>query len=305
MNCSVIFWISFLYLVGGLFGEVADEEVDWCDIEKKFCPQGTSHIACSGNAFGYGECEDLEVVEMSSRMKKMILLRHNYYRNLVAGGLLDGKPSASKMAQIHWDEKLEYLARKHVEHCNFAHDGCRATDSWRIVGQNIALFESKMDTGEPEEHLVAAVDLWFAEHFDATVNAPFDQDVPTGHFLTMMLEGNHRMGCSMARYRTLRDEAIRYNYLITCDYSDALVIGEDTYQEGPPCSLCHTLGAHPSYIFDSLCDDQDNTIEEDSEDYSATECWKGSMKMVERFKRTRSFVSITFFDVSWEKRCYL
>ncbi|XP_055692641.1 venom allergen 5-like [Lutzomyia longipalpis] len=249
-------------------GQSSGDEVDWCSIESKSCAAGTSHVACNENSFEFGECEDLVVPKMTVKVKKMLLLRHNYYRNLLAGGHVEGKPSASRMMQMHWDNQLEFLSTKHVEHCNFAHDGCRATESWSIVGQNIALFESPVDAaGDSIEYLASAVDLWFAEHSVASVNAPEEVDTSTGHFLTMMLERNHRVGCAVATYKTLNGSGIRYNHLITCDYSAGLVKGEDTYKIGDSSSECSEFHAHPSAMYDSLCDNLEEDAEEEMNVY--------------------------------------
>lgn len=86
---------------------------------------------------------------MTKKLKSYILHLHNYYRNLVAGGMeITTKtnqkyPIALRMRRMIWDDELSYVAHFHAAQVKFGHDKCRNTLMHQHSGQNLGFMGSQ------------------------------------------------------------------------------------------------------------------------------------------------------------------
>lgn len=95
-------------------------------------------------------------VPLTRKLQRILIAEHNKYRNFIASGEVSNQvkgngsnvsdasmqkfPSASRMQELIWDNELMYVAHKHVQHVNFAHDKCRSTQRFPHSGQNLVKF---------------------------------------------------------------------------------------------------------------------------------------------------------------------
>jgi hypothetical protein len=65
-----------------------------------------------------------KAVEMTDKLKKLILDAHNEDRNLIAGGKFPNSklPTASRMMTYEWNKQLEYVAELNTKACKMEHD---------------------------------------------------------------------------------------------------------------------------------------------------------------------------------------
>ncbi|XP_059615289.1 antigen 5 like allergen Cul n 1-like [Phlebotomus argentipes] len=247
--------ILLLFLRVFLFGASVVNCVDWCAVEKEFC-RGQQHIACKHTKFPQGSCANVKIVKMDEDLVRGILHRHNYYRNDIAQGLVGKYPQAEKMQQMAWDDELAFLATEHVKHCNFDHDGCRATPDYPHAGQNLG-FHATTGHLEPLVNISSfMIDEWFAENtlLDESVVSKFERsDLKGGHFTVMVNEKNNRVGCAMITYNYHEDSYQWNAVLLTCNYAKTNILNRPIYTPGSPLSGCHSIGKAPSKEYEALC----------------------------------------------------
>lgn len=62
----------------------------------------------------------------------------------------------------------------------------------------------------------------------------------TGHFFVMIREGQEKVGCAIAIYKTVKWS---YNFLLTCNYAETNMNHEQVYDIGSPCKRCNSYGS--------------------------------------------------------------
>lgn len=183
-------------------------------------------------------------------MKNKIVDSHNDKRNQVAAGKIAKHSPAVRMATIQWDDELAHLAGLNVKTCNYGHDQCRNTNTFKMSGQNLAKNWWSGSNPVIEDMVLEQIDSWFGENKDSDmtkINKVGSTGGPvTGHFTVMVAELNVRVGC--AAVKSSEDD---WETLTTaCNYATTNVVGRPIYRSGPAASKC-TSGKNPKYS--SLC----------------------------------------------------
>ncbi|CAD7090073.1 unnamed protein product [Hermetia illucens] len=161
----------------------------------------------------------------------------DYHRNKVAGGRLPGFSPAVRMATMVWDEELAYLASLNALRCDFEHDECRNTDSYRNSGQSLAWRWDPMESvPQPKDALTWAIDYWFGEHVDSNMQQIDRYYVGHGteHFTVMVAESNERVGCAGL---WLNDGDGMTSYIV-CNYATTNILDRPIYRQGAAGSEC-------------------------------------------------------------------
>ena len=64
---------------------------------------------------------------MTAALRTLILDTHNTLRNRIALGQQPGFSTARRMAQMVWNNDLQFLAQLNTRSCQMAHDACMNT----------------------------------------------------------------------------------------------------------------------------------------------------------------------------------
>ncbi|KAM7540499.1 hypothetical protein Aperf_G00000031439 [Anoplocephala perfoliata] len=121
---------------------------------------------------------------------KQVLELHNKYRREVAQGRVAGQPPSDKIRDLKWNDELARMAQAHSDKCGFNHNSYdeRATQTFKYVGQNFAVFSS----------IKEGVDKWFEEHKDYDYNANSCRGV-CGHYTQMVWADTTDLGCGATK----------------------------------------------------------------------------------------------------------
>ncbi|KAG5679857.1 hypothetical protein PVAND_009394 [Polypedilum vanderplanki] len=244
----------------------ARAQTDWCNIEN--CSPGT-HVQClySNTTFGSACTGNNPVIQpMTPIVQEIILDRHNYYRNQVAGGSVVGYenvvlPPAVRMASMRWDNDLAHFALLNARQCIFAHDQCRRTNSFRWAGQNLAALMTSYTETSPNfdlsEFLMRMITNWFNEHAWTrvsdinTLTTIYNGNQAIGHFTALVNELQTHIGCAIIHYN---DGTWRRHNLV-CNYAFTNMLNFPVYRSGTAGSQC-TTGRNP--LFSNLCSVNEN-----------------------------------------------
>lgn len=242
--------IPLLGFLAGLITSLGVSKVNWCDVQKQYC-NGKQHIACEPNSFPIeNKCRNVTSVPMSPSTKTLILHLHNWYRNELASGRIHRFPAARQMGVMQWDDTLQFLAEKHVSHCHFAHDQCRATAQYPYSGQNIFFEATLGHTPNATGAIERGLEGWFEEH---RIAKPSVVDLLTGdqakafHFTVMVSDKNNRVGCAMIQYQWPENKELFDAFMLTCNYQYTNIMQQPLYKKGPACSGCGTLQCNSNY----------------------------------------------------------
>jgi hypothetical protein len=198
---------------------------------------------------------------MTPELQKVIVDRHNYFRNQVAGGTISGfqgvtLPTAVRMASIRWNDQLAHFASLNAMQCVYAHDNCRSSPAFNWAGQNLAIqMTPDSETSRSfviSEYLLNMIGLWFNEHAFArvsdinkftTLNNGNEQ---IGHFTALTNELQTDVGCAVVHYD---NQGWRAHYMI-CNYAFTNMLNFPVYRSGTVGSQC-TTGRNP--LYPNLC----------------------------------------------------
>ncbi|KAL5290428.1 Ag5r.2 family protein [Megaselia abdita] len=189
-------------------------------------------------------------------MKIDILKSHNEKRNQVAGGEIANHLPAVRMATMEWDDELAKMAAFNVKTCNYGHDQCRNTNTFRFSGQNLAKNWWYGSNPEIEPLVLGQIDSWFDENKDSDMtkinNVGSTEGAVTGHFTVMVAELSVKVGCAAVRSSEWDEEQqLTWQTLTTaCNYAHTNVLEHKIYRSGAPASQC-TTGTNSNYPF--LC----------------------------------------------------
>uniref|UniRef100_A0A0K8SY96 SCP domain-containing protein n=1 Tax=Lygus hesperus TaxID=30085 RepID=A0A0K8SY96_LYGHE len=219
-----------------LFSVVLGER-EWCDLK---CNNynGFHYVSHENTMCQYEErnttVRGKPVVNvMTPKMKEDLLKMHNEFRNKLAGGGLEGWPTAADMLELSWDDDLAKSALRWASQCPDVHDKCRRTPHFKSVGQNLAWEMSSI----PFEKMDVSIARWTNE---AKLASPdlvdkYQFDHGTGHFTQVSWAKTQKIGCGVVVY-----EKNDWNTkLLACNYGPAgNVITQRMYTRGAPCSAC-------------------------------------------------------------------
>lgn len=90
-----------LIITSEITSSVYADSVDYCALQQEKC-RGDPHIGCETTpTFEINPiCENIQLIPLTNRMKNVILKVHNDLRNKLAGGLIEGYPTASAMLEM-------------------------------------------------------------------------------------------------------------------------------------------------------------------------------------------------------------
>lgn len=217
------------------------QNIDWCSVQKKYCGEKL-HIGCKPNHIPQGNCTNSNIIEITDKLKELIVNRHNEYRSFLASGFLNGLPPAKQMQEMKWDPTLAYLATLHVQNCQFQHDQCRSTPKNHFAGQNLGAYSSTILDSNLERGIRDMIKHWFEEFKDTPISligkfsSPVNKTV--GHFTAIVREHNNKIGCALIRFQEIKSERLWYSTMFTCNYAESNIIEKAVYAEGKPCSGC-------------------------------------------------------------------
>lgn len=123
------------------------------------------HISCGGNVANL--CPgDARAIAMDDTNKGLILRLHNTLRNALAAGQVNGFATAAGMPEMTWDDDLAEQAALNAMTCNYGHDACHNTPTYKWSGQNIA---AGMNSAWTDQSFIEdRVNAWWAEFSDCT-----------------------------------------------------------------------------------------------------------------------------------------
>lgn len=243
---------------------------DWCEVQRIYCPENYHHIGCKDNndlSENRENCHNSKIISLSDDfdLQDIILGIHNDKRNKIASGKIMNFPSASKLGEVMWDYDLQELAEMHVKNCEYVHDECRSTPDFPNAGQNIGWISE--NNPNLIDNLTASVtdiiNSWWEERHDMPndlirkfdISKVMDNSIIT-HFATMIKEKNTKIGCGLLTYET---NDYMYNVLLTCNYAEYLMAGEQLYEEGKSCSNCEET-SECSIEYPHLCQAEKDKI---------------------------------------------
>lgn len=242
--------IPLIGFLAGLLASIGLSKVNWCEVQQKYC-SGKEHIACVPNSFSPNKlCRNVTLIPLDIRSKSLIVHLHNQYRNSIASGQIRKFPEAKKISVMKWDDTLEYLAGKHVSHCTFSHDQCRATPEFPHSGQNIFMQATLGHFPNATDAIERGLLGWFEEYLYANPSI-IDRLTPDQekvfHFTIMVSDQNNRLGCAMIQYLWPEKQNLFDAFMLTCNYEYTNILNEPVYRKGPSCSNCGVSGCSSTY----------------------------------------------------------
>ncbi|XP_055692276.1 CRISP/Allergen/PR-1-like [Lutzomyia longipalpis] len=239
-------------------------EVDWCEFGASLCPSNQPHIACPHNGFKRSHCPKKVRVNLTKTFKKLILTKHNTYRNLVADGkALNFSRKASRMMEITWSDELQFIAEKHEDYCSVLYEGCRLIPGVGRVLHHQEFVRTSRLRIDVKGFLRKSIDGWFSMHEYSHVGESLNgrylvvkTDQPfRENFISMIQENIQRMGCSYVIYEMQKKKKeTMYGHLLTCNYAG---VGQEdighAFKIGKPCSECESVQSHCSKKYLNLC----------------------------------------------------
>ncbi|XP_055588385.1 antigen 5 like allergen Cul n 1-like [Uranotaenia lowii] len=235
-------------------------EVDYCSKQRDLCRPNERHVHCD-KISGYGDKCGIEscMVKKNEIIKEALLDRHNQLRSDIALGKYPGFDTAKKMSTLSWDDELALVASYNGKHCAFEHDECRATDTFKMAGQNLAIrSHSSFGRGieqykNTKEVVVNMTQAWFDEIKDCNMEYLRTGSGPVtgvvGHFTQIVADRCTKVGCVLVRWRHPDEGKNEVSYYLVCNYSFGNL--PPYYESGPTASECKKV--NPRYP--GLCDD--------------------------------------------------
>lgn len=244
------------------------------------------NTACENRGCGpkFSGCKELPP---DAEFRRAVLDKHNELRNKIASGgdTTGGNQAAANMMALSYDLGLEYTAICHVHGCKMVHDSCRATETFPIAGQNLALIGSIMPQPVTDDDVKAAltpdtfkglVQNWYDEIKLADFSSSIDQysfDHATGHFTALVWATTTHIGCAAAV-----DRSSKYKYTIhlTCNYGPSgNVMRKPMYIKGAGCSQCPS-GVSCNAKYPALCGEiNDKDVNAGQNPYRAADIARG------------------------------
>ncbi|KAL9889217.1 venom allergen-1-like [Glossina fuscipes fuscipes] len=246
---SKLLFVIFFLKINNSYGQ--GEEIDFCD--KDLCPYQGQHVACGKNRTFSENCQGEVKLEDMRDYISLILSKHNYYRNQLAGGNVSNLDPAVRMPVMHWDWDLALTAEYNVRTCVFAHDKCRSTKQFHLAGQNIYWSKTTQLNLDTDYFIKDAINMWFEEYKDVDRNvlqAYHNKTKKIGHFTVLVNDRQTVVGCAFL-HNILPGRKKMCNVIFTCNYPTNNIRGIGTYKSGPPASECKQRNAE----FTNLCDD--------------------------------------------------
>lgn len=149
------------------------------------------------------------------------------------------------------------FAALNVKKCKMEHDGCKATDNFPAVGQNLAYYAKTGDPEPIEKFVNNMVKMWYDESKTTNQNTIEKCCGSAGHFTQMVQDQSIQIGCAISRYNKNDGKWIWKTVLLCCNYSSPNWSAGRVYVSGSPTSRCLS-GANPRYP--ALCNEKDSMI---------------------------------------------
>ncbi|XP_070503634.1 salivary antigen-5 isoform X1 [Chironomus tepperi] len=182
--------------------------------------------------------------------RKLILEEHNFLRQTVATGHVQGQPAAQNMQEMRWDDELAVRAQMWANVCTFAHDPSRYLDRF-IMGQNVGLLWSTIPLADDDGDFPSRVRNWFNEVQKYAWGAKWS--VKTGHYSQLVWGDTNLVGCGFTYYQDTNNGL--FNKIYVCNYGPGgNVLGAKPYQIGYP--KCRNYGMSDSSKYPGLCKHQ-------------------------------------------------
>ncbi|CAG9802275.1 unnamed protein product [Chironomus riparius] len=234
---------QFLNIIAFMATVHIAQSQDYCNVN--LC-KGRRHVACNTSGLFSSYCpSDRHIVRITPDQKQTILNTHNYLRNKIASGGINGYCPASRMATMQWSDELAYLATLNVLQCTMKHDSCRNTWQFRFAGQNLAWRGQSWAFEDVTSVMVNSMLIWFNE-YSLTDQRAIDNccgwnfhDI--GHFTQMVYDRATYVGCAFARYTDSYKTG-----LFACNYASGNIQGYKIYKCGKAADGC-LYGKNPSY----------------------------------------------------------
>lgn len=186
----------------------------------------------------------------STHLQEKLLLLHNQIRQETATGELYPFEAAASMPEVRWCPELAYLASLNMKTCEFKHDTCRNTHTYRKSGQNIGYVYSTVKFHSADYAIDEIVSGWINEHEETLMDDVIEYngggDREIGHFTLMIQDRMTCLGCAMVRYT--KDKQNRTS--LACNYSYNNIYGSHIYELGDTGSMCE---GEMSEQFPGLC----------------------------------------------------
>lgn len=214
--------ISCLLVVIINIHEITSSE-SYCELELEYC-NGKRHIACENNVISPpAHWSNFKLVDMSSKLRSLILEILNEYRNNIALGRIKGFPKSANMAIMSWHHEFHTLMEASVSLIEHNQFGCVATETFKYP------YESSYrvcGNFTPVEVLERAMTFFTKTELSSPDDRSFSE------FYTAR---NYKIGCAMATY--LEDSRPKYVFkCLTNKWGQKSVA--DAYEHGDPCSHC-------------------------------------------------------------------
>ncbi|KAH8359658.1 hypothetical protein KR093_008195 [Drosophila rubida] len=201
---------------------------NFCD--KKLCPPGVMHIACSDLFWGANCPKPREGVNME-KVKVKIIDMHNAARHrLTSSPPLGQLPMAKPFPEIYWDEELSVVAMRVTNHCNDkAASECVNTPRYLNVAK-VSVTKSRKAASSAESVLVNSLGAsWFAhsKEFPAAYVMQFPANASSKDvsFGTIINKRVTKVGCGMLIKKNSKDST----YHLTCLYNEKPKPGQPLY----------------------------------------------------------------------------
>ncbi|XP_068147057.1 antigen 5 like allergen Cul n 1 [Drosophila tropicalis] len=203
--------VIFIFALASIIEIRADEkkpphELDYCHPDLCTKPK-TKHLAC-GHSGEFDEgCDPKAVIHrINTKLKHLILTKHNNMRSQLAMGLRHFTP-AKRMATMRWSSELAFLAELNVKRCSMERSKCIGTVRYPHVGQNLA-YNMFRDEQNVTAIVSSQINMWFQEYMKADMGSILTGKIPLHiehfgeikHFLQMARDRADRVGCAIAQY---------------------------------------------------------------------------------------------------------
>uniref|UniRef100_A0A146LMH0 Venom allergen 5.01 n=2 Tax=Lygus hesperus TaxID=30085 RepID=A0A146LMH0_LYGHE len=208
-----------------LFCGVVLGEREWCDLKCK-----ENYFVYENTMCKYEEKTGTPFVNvMTPKMKEDLLKMHNEFRNKLAGGGLEGWPTAADMLELSWDDDLAKSAQRWASQYPPTHDKCRRTPHFKSVGQNLARGRTT--------NMNLSIAGWTREAKFASPHVVdnFQFNDKTGHFTQVSWAKTQKIGCGVATTK----QGYWIRWWLACNYGPSgNVWYQRMYTRGAPCSAC-------------------------------------------------------------------
>nr|CAH7747022.1 unnamed protein product [Callosobruchus chinensis] len=239
----------------------------WCDVFDKYCSlrcNNEIHTVCQRRNQSCGpdpECgPEFQKVKFSDAEKRFILDIHNHLRNYVASGIErrgTSQPPATNMNALTYNEELEFIAQCWVNRCRreLAHDRCRSTSTFPLVGQNLASASTTAYNIDIAKEVRRMITSWYEEVtlFNSADIKDIKQDGRVGHYLQLVWATTRMVGCAASTWTTVEGKTKWRHLIFACNYAPAgNILNTAVYEVGKSGAKCPNGKRHQKYR--SLCD---------------------------------------------------